>query len=230
MKKTILVLLAVILSGTLSAQNDRATFGLKGNVKKVTQRDNSDTGVNWVGCGWDTYNLEFSETGKLVKVNGRKGGLKYENNETEYFVQDYEEFKETTKGAPDGVFVYTDTPEFGLDRDAKNRISKRISINSVGEDWEKLKNDDQGRVVLVNCSFLSDGDGNEYNVGNLKYTYDENGNVIKIVRYAADENKTYTITYKYEQFDQSGNWLVRVMNCEAMGFKNEVEKRTVEYW
>lgn len=216
------------------AQNDRAAFGLKGNVTKVIQSEDYDVRVNYFGTEWITCNLEFSQSGKLVRVNGLKGGNKMDDKEGEYFAADYEEFKEATKDVPAGVFVFSETPEYGLVRDANGRIWKRVHL-VIGceddlEEWETLQYDDKGRVVSIKMTersfyekkFTDRGD-------NIRYSYDEDGNVIKAERYDSYEKKTYTMTYQYKQFDRAGNWLVRVANCEQMGLENRIEKRTVEY-
>ncbi|MBO4645212.1 MAG: hypothetical protein J5642_01720 [Bacteroidales bacterium] len=227
MKKSLMILLAFFLSVTVTAQNDRPTFGLKGNVVKVMQSDDVEYGISWFGEDWVTYNLEFSPTGKLIKVNGMVGGKKYENNEAEYFVQDYEEFKEATKGTPEGVYVYSDSPEYGLLRDDHNRITKLIHIGPDADDVEKLQFDEKGKVVAVNC--VADYWGEEEDSGNIKYFFDDAGNIIKAVMYSVSENKTYTMTYTYREFDAAGNWIKRVANCPAMEINNKVEMRILIY-
>ena len=71
MKKHFLLVATVMLICTLSAQNDRATFGLKGNVTKVSA-DHGNYAVYPVGMNdWVRYDLLFSKTGKLEEVNGK---------------------------------------------------------------------------------------------------------------------------------------------------------------
>ncbi len=218
-----------------TAYTDRATFGLKGNVKKVIQNGDVDVIVYYFGTEWISCNLEFSQSGNLVRVNGLKGGKKIEDMEGEYFAADYEEFKEATKDAPAGVFVFSDIPEFGVVRDANGKIIRRVHL-VVGceddwEEWEDLQYDDKGRVATMKMTVKNSYDDKVTDKGdNVKYFYDEKGNVIKAVRYDSYEKKTYTMTYTYKEFDAAGNWLVRVANCPVSGPINEVERRKVEYW
>lgn len=215
--------------------NDCAGFGLKGNVKKVIQNADDDVIVYYFGTEWIACNLEFSQSGKLVKVNGLKGGNKIKDMEGEYFAADYEEFKEATKDVPAGVFVYIPNPEFGLVRDANGRIWKRVHLVTGCEDdweeWEELQYDDKGRVTSIKTTVKYSYNNKVTDKGdNIKYFYDENGNVVKAVRYDSNEKKTFTITYQYKKFDRAGNWLVRVANCAGAGPINETERRKVVYW
>ena len=216
-------------------QNDLAAFGLKGNVKKVIQNADADVVVYYFGTEWISCNLEFSQSGKLLRVNGLKGGNKIDDMEGEYFAADYEEFKEATKDVSAGVFVYVPNPEFGLVRDANGRIWKRVHLvtgcEEDWEEWEELQYDDKGRVATMKMTVKNSYDDKVTDKGdNVKYFYDEKGNVIKAVRYDSYEKKTYTMTYTYKEFDAAGNWLVRVANCPVSGPINEVERRKVEYW
>ena len=216
-------------------QNDLAAFGLKGNVKKVIQNADTDVVVYYFGTEWISCNLEFSQSGKLLRVNGLKGGNKIDDMEGEYFAADYEEFKEATKDVSAGVFVYVPNPDFGLVRDANGRIWKRVHLvtgcEEDWEEWEELQYDDKGRVATMKMTVKNSYDDKVTDKGdNVKYFYDEKGNVIKAVRYDSYEKKTYTMTYTYKEFDAAGNWLVRVANCPVSGPINEVERRKVEYW
>ncbi len=217
-----------------TAYTDRTAFGLKGNVKKVIQNGNVDVIVYYFGTEWISCNLEFSQSGNLVRVNGLKGGKKIEDMEGEYFAADYEEFKEATKDVPEGVFVFSDIPEFGLVRDSDGRIIKRVHLvigcEEDWEEWETLQYDDKGRVVFIKLSVKNPDEKNFTDTGDyIKYFYDENDNVIKAVWYESGEKKSHTITYQYKKFDREGNWLVRVANCEDRGPINEMEQRIVEY-
>ena len=217
-----------------TAYTDLAAFGLKGNVKKVIQNGDVDVIVYYFGTEWISCNLEFSQSGNLVRVNGLKGGKKIEDMEGEYFAADYEEFKEATKDVPEGVFVFSDIPEFGLVRDSDGRIIKRVHLvigcEEDWEEWETLQYDDKGRVVFIKLSVKNPDEKNFTDTGDyIKYFYDENDNVIKTVQYDSNEKQTYTITYTYKEFDTAGNWLVRVANCKERGPINEIEKRKVEY-
>ena len=97
MKKHFLLVATVMLTCTLSAQNDRATFGLKGNVTKASP-DRGNYTVYPVGRNdWVRYDLLFSNTGKLEEVNGM-------HVTSESFAYEHE-----------------------IQRDSKNRISKLSS-------------------------------------------------------------------------------------------------------
>lgn len=217
-----------------TAYTDRTAFGLKGNVKKVIQNGDVDVIVYHFGTEWISCNLEFSQSGKLVRVNGLKSGNKLKDMEGEYFAADYEEFKKATKDMPEGVFVFSADPEFGLVRDANGRIIKRVHLVSGceedWEDWETLQYDDKGRVATIKMSVRNPYEKKFTDKGDyIKYFYDDNDNVIKAVWYDSDEKKSHTITYQYKKFDSAGNWLVRVANCEGRGPINEIEQRIVEY-
>ena len=83
MRKTIFVLLAVILAGTLAAQNDRVTFGLKGNVSKIIRNDETMS----LGGFWENFDLEFSPNGMLSKINGKEVKKETEGGRVYYTVE-----------------------------------------------------------------------------------------------------------------------------------------------
>ena len=200
----------------------------------MIQNADVDVTVYYFGTEWISCNLEFSQSGNLVRVNGLKGGKKIEGMKGEYFAADYEEFKEATKDVPEGVFVFSDIPEFGLVRDSDGRIIKRVHLvigcEEDWEEWETLQYDDKGRVVCIKTAVKSPDEKKLADKGDyIKYFYDDNDNLIKAVQYDSNEKQTYTITYTYKEFDTAGNWLVRVANCKERGPINEIEKRKVEY-
>lgn len=212
------------------AQNDRATFGLKGNVTKVIQSENPNIRISSLIADWETFDYEFSQTGKIISVGDSlvkfekyeypEGGYYY----NEYFIQ-HNDFGEET-------YYY-------VTRDMQKRIST-IVFEIDGGDGDEIDSflyDNKGRVAEVDIKFMyvgwgfeeEEGVGEITELGNCKYYYDENDNVIRVVRYDSYEKQTYTITYQYKLFDRAGNWLIRVANCEPMGIKNRIEKRTLEY-
>ena len=221
MKKTILVLFAVILAGTLSAQNDRATFGLKGNVSKVIKKGDAES----FGGFWDGFDLEFSPTGMLSKIDGKKVKKETEGNEV-YYTVDFEDEEYST------TLVFYRTP--------KGRISTYYFDDGgmIGEDT--VIYDSKGRVYMIksfayieagyNPETGKDEDGRTEESGSVKFYYDENDNVIKTVQHYQGSNHSITMTYNYKSFDSFGNWLVRVVNCEAYEIKDQVDKRTIEYY
>ena len=188
-----------IFVSSLSAQNDRATFGLKGNVNKVSP-DRGNYAVYPVGRNdWVRYDLLFSNTGKLEEVNGK-------HVTSESFAYDYE-----------------------IQRDSKNRISKLSSVAGDGLQWVIFHYDAQGRVASEDYEYENLDAGEMFLGGNAKYYYDGNGNVVKVVVYDAYDSTTNTVNYTYRNTDANGNWTERVANCPNLGLNNQVEKRTLSY-
>lgn len=199
LSKTILFALFVMIVSSLSAQNDRATFGLKGNVTKVSA-DHGNYAVYPVGRNdWVRYDLLFSNTGKLEEVNGM-------HVTSESFAYEHE-----------------------IQRDSKNRISKLSSVAGEGLQWVVFHYDAQGRVASEDYVYENLDAGTEDNIGNTRYYYDENSNVVKVVVYDAYDSTTNTVNYTYRNTDANGNWTERVANCPNLGLNNQVEKRTLSY-
>ncbi|MDY6326631.1 MAG: hypothetical protein SPL47_04880 [Bacteroidales bacterium] len=188
-----------IFMSSLSAQNDRATFGLKGNVTKASP-DRGNYAVYPVGRNdWVRYDLLFSNTGKLEEVNGM-------HVTSESFAYEHE-----------------------IQRDSKNRISKLSSVAGEGLQWVVFHYDAQGRVASEDYVYENLDAGTEDNIGNTRYYYDENSNVVKVVVYDAYDSTTNTVNYTYRNTDANGNWTERVANCPNLGLNNQVEKRTLSY-
>lgn len=211
MKKLFLIALAVMMAGMLAAQNDRATFGLKGNVTKLIQSEEYTDRINQIGSEWETYNLVFSESGKLINVQGQTGKKSPDDASFEIFYHD--------------IAGYS---EYSLKRDSKNRISILYRISGDSEELAKIQYDEKGRVASIKLSYDTDY-GIQDDGTSLKYSYDENDNVVKVIYYDGDEKKTHTITYKNMEFDAAGNWTKREANCPTMWIDNRVETRVLTY-
>ncbi len=211
MKKLLLIVVSVLLVGALTAQNDRATFGLKGNVTKLIQSEDYENRINLIGSEWETYNLVFTESGKLYNVEGQTGKISPDDASFEIFYHDLAGYS-----------------EYSLKRDAKNRISILYHIAGDAEELAKIQYDEKGRVASIKLSYDTDY-GVQDNGTNLKYYYDESDNVVKVIYYDGYEKKTHTITYKNLEFDAAGNWTKRVANCPTMGINNRVETRVLSY-
>lgn len=197
--KIVLFIASIMMMSSLSAQNDRATFGLKGNVTKVSA-DHGNYAVYPIGRNdWVRYDLLFSNTGKLEEVNGM-------HVTSESFAYDHE-----------------------IQRDSQNRISKLSSVAGEGLQWVVFHYDDQGRVSSEDYVYENLDAGSEDNIGNTRYYYDDNGNVVKAVVYDAYDSTTNTVNYTYRKTDESGNWVERVANCPNLGLNNQVEKRALSY-
>jgi hypothetical protein len=220
-------MLVVLAQFTMVAQNDRVTFGLKGNVTKVIQDRNSFI-LPFSGSELENYDWEFSKSGKLIKVN-----------------ENIVEVENSDRGEENIILFRGDEDEIGGDevyyvvffyRDAKGRLSS-IYYMGLGTGCDTVIYDSKGRVSqIVVYSYQGDEGGFKdwkksdlVESSNIKYFYDEKNNLIKAVLYDLDEKKSYSRTYKYESFDKTGNWLTRVVNCEKDDIKNAVETRTVEY-
>lgn len=222
MKKTALLLFVVLLAGSLSAQNDRAAFGLKGNVSKVIQ--NGD--VLSLGGFWEGSDLEFSQNGRLSKIGGKTIKTEHSENEGDYF----------TVEIGDEMF----SVNLVFWRNAQKRISTYYFDDgeSLGDDT--IIYDNKGRVDKIKTSvYIESGynpdtgkmeEGRTVEAGYTQYFYDENSNVVKVIHHDIESKQTITATYNYRFFDPSGNWLIRVVNCDTYGVKNQVEKRTIEYY
>jgi len=213
MKNLLLVVVSVLLVGTLSAQNDRATFGLKGNVTKV--KAPQEESYELLG----NNDLEFSKTGKLLKVDGVEIAVESYDDGTYYSI-DFDDgggmsFSRDNQGRIKDFFYYEGDGTDTLIYDSRGRLSRIISnvYYEAGYNYETGK-DEPGRTE-VGCD--------------KKYYYDENDNLIKVVVNYPEEKKTYTVTYTYKEFDAAGNWTRRVANCLTMGIDNRVETRVLSY-
>ena len=220
-----------MLACTLSAQNDRATFGLKGNVKKVIQNEDLNHRA-YSHNPMESLDLEFNKEGKLVSVGDsvikkewREDGLGNKSYEEEFVsvANEYGEYETT----------------YFLTRDGNGRISTVTYWGHCDVDpTDIFMYDSTGRLVVIKSTgnYIGDDPGDDPDFsrdiyfGITRYYYDVNGNVSKYVFYDADDKKTTVTTYTYQTFDSVGNWLVRVADREAYGIKNKVEKRTVTYW
>ena len=214
----------VLAQFTMVAQNDRATFGLKGNVTKVTQNvgEYGDSSYFLSGSGFEKFNLEFSKSGKLTKVEGNDIRAEISDRGEKNYVEFYGDENEIGGSEPYGGMV--------IYRDAQNRITT-FYYAIVGEGCDSVIYDNKGRVSQIISMFLDyESEKEKYvEARNIKYFYDDNNNVIKEVLYDLEKKETYTRTYKYESFDKTGNWLTRRVNCEYFDVKDEMETRTVEY-
>lgn len=192
--KAILLVVSVMMVSSLSAQDDRATFGLKGNVTSVTPNYENQT------FAIDNRALSFSETGKLLKING----------ETDMFERD-KKGRITKLFFDDGCSISYDT----LMYDNKGRITQVRSFVYVETGYDSETGETVG--------------GMDVEGGNAKYYYDADGKVSKIVVYNAYDSTTNTVNFFYRKVDDSGNWVERVVNCPNLGLNNQVEKRTLSY-
>ena len=231
MKKLLLLVVSVMFVGTLVAQNDLATFGLKGNVTKLIQKGSDDNMNDSFECEWMTHNnFTFSKTGKLVGVGDSVVGFEpFEDYNQNVFYQEY--FK-----IPDDYGYPT---WYYITRDKQNRITS-VTFEAPGGDGDIIDTflyDEKGRVQEVMESFVyvgwgyegEEGVGKKTNGYNIKYFYDENDNVTKAVKYDAYEKKTHTVTFAYKEFDAAGNWTKRVANCPTRMINNQVETRVLSY-
>lgn len=213
MKKTIFIVFAVILARMLAAQNDRAAFGLKGDVIRV--KAPQEESYELLG----NNDLEFSKTGKLLKVDDVEITVESYDDGTFYSI-DFNDgggmsFTRDKQGRIKGFFYYEGDGNDTLLYDSRGRLFRIISYvyYEAGYNYETGK-DEPGRTE-VGCD--------------KKYFYDENDNLIKVVVYYPEEKKTHTITYTYKEFDGAGNWTKRVANCPTMEIDNRVETRTLSY-
>ncbi len=217
MKKHFLLLAAILLAGVLSAQNDRATFGLKGNVKKVIQNEDLNHRA-YTHNPMESLDLEFDMTGKLVSVGDSV--FKKEWREDEQGNKIYEE--EFVNVANEyGEYETT----YFLKRDGNGRITQVSYWGACDFDpTETFLYDSKGWIVAVKSTGIYIGDDPDVKVepGYTRIYYDENGNVTKTT--------PPTTTYTYKQFDKEGNWLVRVAHCPSVHFEDRVEMRTITYW
>lgn len=217
----------VLAQFTMVAQNDRATFGLKGNVTKVIQDRNSLI-FPLSGSQLESFDWEFSKLGKLIKVNNNIVEIENSDRGEENFILFRGDEDEI-----DGDAIYYVVLFY---RDAQGRISS-IYYMGLGTGCDTVVYDSKGRVsqIIVYSYQGNEGGFKDWKKSdlvessNIKYFYDEKNNLTKAVLFDLDEKKSYTRTYKYESFDKTGNWLTRVVNCEKYDIKNEVETRTVEY-
>ena len=194
-----LIAIVSIFFSPLYAQDDRATFGLKGNVTKVSP-DHGNQSVYPIGENkWVTYDLVFSSTGKLEEVKGM-------HVTSESFAYEHE-----------------------IQRDSKNRISQLSSVAGEGVQWVVFHYDTKGRVSSEDYIYENLDTGEKENVGNVVYYYDDNDNMVKAVVYDKYEAKANTMKYTYKKTDESGNWTERVVNCPDLGLNNQQETRTLSY-
>lgn len=221
----LVALLVTFANFATVAQNDRATIGLKRNVSKVIYEQ-----LPQAATGYESYelfgvsDLEFSNTGKLVKINGQD--IKMETpDDGIYYLTEYDDSEIPTE-------------EWGFHRDAQGRITATYLLSGCGDGLDTIMYDDKGRIIQIISQVYVESGYNELGkweegkfivTKDVKYFYDENNNLIKNVVYSPTDKKTHTITYQYKLFDRAGNWLIRVANCPSMQIKNYIEKRKIEY-
>lgn len=191
-----LVAAASFVFSPLHAQDDRAAFGLKGNITQVTPKQGDYSYGNLM----ENYNMVFSETGKLIKLNGEEAGItRDKKNRISKLYFD------------DGCSMGYDT----LMYDNQGRVSQISSFVYI----EAGYNEETDQME----------DGKYVSGGYTKYTYDADGTVSKVVVYNADDGSSNTVNYTYRKTDESGNWTERVANCPNLGLRNQVETRGMSY-
>lgn len=224
MKKLLFVLLSVVLAGVVSAQNDRATFGLKGDVKKVTVSHNFNYRNYPFSNDWDNWNLEFSKTGRLIKVEGNMVNV--------------ERVEDSTGPSVSEFFIYElrdgSSVKCYLSRDEQNRISQMDYHFKNKLFVVSFIYDNRGRIETEKYILKSDKlDNTGYqtqNRGSLKYYYDDENNVIKMIYFDPSKKEERSVKYTYDQFDQQGNWIKRYAGFDIWeGIMSYVEMRTIEY-
>ena len=204
------------------AQNDRATFRLKGNVTKVTQIRDSTKMIYESYDPFGCSDLEFSSTGEQVRVDG------------------WEIKKETSE---DGVYYRVEMDEdndyeLWYQKDSQGRITANYYMSGCGDGYDTIIYDDKGRAAQKISKAYEESRYNDLGeleagkyvvVSDVKYFYDEKDNLIKVVVYYPLDKKTHTVTYQYKLIDRTGNWLIRVANCASLGMKDYIERRKIEY-
>ena len=196
MKKLLPIIITIMLAGTLAAQDDRATFGLKGNITHVAPKQ----GDHSYGNPLDNYDLVFSETGKLLKLNGEDPGVvRDKKNRISKIYLDYD------CGMGYDTIMYDD----------QGRVSQVSSFAYI----EAGYNEETDQME----------DGKYVSTGYTKYYYDADGKVIRALIFNPDNASSNTVNYTYKKADESGNWTERVANCPNLGLNNQVETRTMSY-
>jgi hypothetical protein len=88
----------------------------------------------------------------------------------------------------------------------------------IKEYTETYKYDEKGLVIEETSDFLR--------TSKKKYTYDDNGNILKVKEYSIKEVLIGEETYEYK-FDNKGNWIVRLFFIN--GKPNFIEEREITY-
>lgn len=196
MKKLLPIIITIMLAGTLAAQDDRATFGLKGNITHVAPKQ----GDHSYGNPLDNYDLVFSETGKLLKLNGDEAGVgrDKQNRVSKIYLDD-------------GCVMGYDTIMY----DVQGRVSQVSSFTYIEAGYnEETGQEENGKYISL---------------GYTKFYYDADGRVIKALIFNTEDASSNTVNYTYKKADESGNWTERVANCPNLGLNNQVETRTMSY-
>ena len=222
---SLVALLVTFAQFATVAQNDRAIFGLNRNVTKVIYEQVPQSGMNYESYElFGDSDLEFSNTGKLIKIGGQEVKTESFEGEVYYSIVYYD------NGIP--------TVERGFHKDAQGRITTTFIESGCGDGFDTIVYDNKGRIVQkISKAYVESGynelgkweEGKYIVISDVKYFYDENNNLIKVVVCSPTDKKTHTITYQYKLFDRAGNWLIRVANCASMQIKNYIEKRKIEY-
>ena len=118
------------------------------------------------------------------------------------------------------------------------------TIAKVEGDKAKLERNDKGQIIKY--SFLEQWDPELFDRGYLEYSYDENGQLVKIstttpldswdIILEKDENGdiakwiiksvvegTITSKYAYQEYDEKGNWTKRTIDGQS-------SSRKITYW
>jgi hypothetical protein len=239
MKRIGIMTLIVMLSGILltscsgsksgKVKNDLTRENLKGKVKSIESR---------------FYNVvdDPSSTVKGTEVSSRKITTQYDvkGNTTEYIslnTHDVPYPSRTYKYDERGNCIEIVFPQQDYYPESKNTDFK---YDELGNQIEYKSYDMSGSLKLK-WKNKFDEKGNKiesksYTKGifgsltnRTTYQYDEKGNVIEMSNYLPNSSLNYKLTYKYDKFDEKGNWVSRVIQDNSSS-SNQEEERQIEYY
>ncbi|MBO4738691.1 MAG: hypothetical protein J5606_03925, partial [Bacteroidales bacterium] len=172
------IALAIVFgSYSVVAQNDRATFGLCGNVTKV------ESSINDIGDLWSTYKLEFSAEGTLMFVNGLNVDADAFNYEYSITRDNNNRISEVTSVEGDGIrkikYIYGNNGQVVSQKYYYENIDNDVTIEAG---TAQFVYDFDGYLTTIKYT-----DAETKKTENITYSYkkfDDNGNwVLRTVNY-----------------------------------------------
>lgn len=258
MKKFILFLPAAVLflacnnekkAGDLT-NTDLIQQNLKGKVQHYDEMSYAVDSTGKMGAMDSiTNSQDFDEKGyqtKFINKNS-KGEVQTEGTMTHYDNGAVKSFESKTKG------VLSSKMEIGIDSSGKYNSAKTFdSTGKMSSYYKDISENEFGEVLTgteyhadntPKSSFISNYDKDGHYLGAVgkdstgKETFhsiiklNDKGDPIEqtTTTVMKDSTKTETLTYKYDSYDEKGNWTQRTISNDK-GKATKIEKRTYTYY
>jgi hypothetical protein len=259
MKQTLFAFLVLVLISSCSnnkkeatavKNNDWTNLHLKGMVKSLEGTSYTPDSTGKIGemdsCCIETMQMDDKGYNTMSQTKDSKGNIKSETTITRYEGGQVKEVVTIANGKK--------TNSFSIDIDKDGKYTGARGYDSAGKMlsyYTDLTEDDYGAVTggiehhadsSLKSSFKAENNkGMQVNAtakdsaGNVTSTYkadlDDKGNIVReTTTFVVNGTSTTTITtYKYDNFDDQGNWMQRTAVNEK-GKATKVVKRKYEYY